>query len=280
MGGQGRVLPALQFKALRANYDLLSREASPREPVTSDVVGDFQLIADYIRRRVEDGRMDVPFLFDPEKDAEMPTLTAQGAMREAAVLVRMLNAALRLAFGVSPEVDREEAITILLYLNDFISHGLADGQCLIDHEADDELVRQRISRAFCAADAALHDRLKSYVWRSAAREEVAEYERAMEQEDGDDAGLPNPIQNAELARRAGIDGADRMSRQIRIALKKHYRENGSAVPLMIGSEQGCALYWRHDDLRRAYPHLRNDTKLKNYLSRVGFAKPTPAFLGK
>lgn len=249
-------------------------EADPNWPsapvIISDVVGGLQTIANYVRRRVEDGRMDVRFLFDPGKDAEMPPLTAQEAMSECAAVVRMLNATLGFACAMPPGVEREEVVTILLYLNDFIAYGLADGQCLIDHEADDELVRQRISRAFCAADVALHDRIKSYVMRRAAQEHVAEYERAMAPQEYDGDVLPDPIQNAELARRAGIDGADRVSRQIRKAVEQHYRESRTADRLRVGSERGTTLYWSHDDLRRAYPHLQDSLKIKKYLSRVGF----------
>ena len=238
--------------------------------IVHDAVDGLRRIADYIRRRAEYGRMDVSDVrHAPGDSAGKSPLTAQEAMSECAAVVIILGDTQRFAFDISTEADREEALTILLYLNDFLAWGLAEAQFLIDHEADDELVRQRISRAFCAADAALHDRIKSYVWRDTARERVAEYKRFMDQEDGDGAGLPDPIGNAELARRAGIDSPDRMSTYMREALVKHYRESGEPDPLRIRSERGSALYWSHDDLRLAYPHLPKNSKIKSFLSTCG-----------
>jgi len=75
--------------------------------------------------------------------------------------------------------------------------------------------------------------------------------------------LPDPIGNADLTRRAGLADADDVSRQVQDAL----HAASKAVPKVSA---GHGREWTHDQLRSAYPHLR-DGKLKDFLHRSGLA---------
>ena len=88
---------------------------------------------------------------------------------------------------------------------------------------------------------------------------------------GDFVYVPDPVSNKDLAGLAGVSDADKVSRLIRAALKKA----GCAVKA-VGAGRG-GRDWTHRQLRRAYPHLSDRTRLKKLLRRAGFeALPKPA----